>query len=117
MNRRSLLLGLGALIAAPAVVRIPGLLMPVREIPDRHVIYLHDGDALIRQTIIDPYRVVIVGNNCRVEDCTFKHQGPGFGLEILPSAREWQVTHSKFHVKLDPPVTGVLKYRPRGVAA
>src|SRR5690348_6123223 len=30
MNRRSFLTGLGALIAAPAVIRTPGLLMPVR---------------------------------------------------------------------------------------
>lgn len=32
MNRRSLLLGLGAALAAPAVIRTPGLLMPVRRI-------------------------------------------------------------------------------------
>ena len=32
LSRRSLLTGLGALVAAPAVIRTPGLLMPVRTI-------------------------------------------------------------------------------------
>lgn len=31
--RRNLLLGLGAFVAAPAVIRTPGLLMPVRPLP------------------------------------------------------------------------------------
>lgn len=32
MKRRHLLLGLGAALAAPAIIRTPGLLMPVRRI-------------------------------------------------------------------------------------
>ena len=31
--RRGLLAGLGALLAAPAIIRTPGLLMPVRPVP------------------------------------------------------------------------------------
>lgn len=33
LRRRGLLLGLGALIAAPAIARTPGLLMPVKPLP------------------------------------------------------------------------------------
>ena len=33
MQRRAFLAGLGALVAAPAVIRTPGLLMPVRAVP------------------------------------------------------------------------------------
>ena len=32
MNRRHILIGLGAALAAPAIIRTPGLLMPVRRI-------------------------------------------------------------------------------------
>lgn len=33
LSRRGLLAGLGAAIAAPAIIRTPGLLMPVRRVP------------------------------------------------------------------------------------
>jgi len=33
MNRRGFIAGLGALLAAPAIIRTPGLLMPVKRLP------------------------------------------------------------------------------------
>ena len=38
LTRRSLLAGFGALVAAPAVITTPGLLMPVRTIADDGVV-------------------------------------------------------------------------------
>jgi len=46
INRRGLLKGLFSLIAAPAVITTPGLLMPVRGIvlPSQIVAELYDGE-------------------------------------------------------------------------
>ncbi len=41
--RRAFLAGLGALVAAPAVIRTPGLLMPVRRIIVPPVLRLHEA--------------------------------------------------------------------------
>ena len=46
LPRRSLLAGLGLTLAAPAIVRTPGLLMPVRQerMPDWRISYEHMPD-------------------------------------------------------------------------
>lgn len=36
LNRRKLLAGLGIGLAAPTIIRTPGLLMPVRTVPNLH---------------------------------------------------------------------------------
>ena len=55
MERRAFLSGLAAVVAAPAVIRTPGLLMPVRGFVVTPVLQLHDaartilgGGALVR---------------------------------------------------------------------
>lgn len=51
-SRRSFLVGLGALIAAPAIVRV-GSLMPVKQIPS-----VEDLGDLLRQRMNDAYKVM-----------------------------------------------------------
>lgn len=39
MNRRGFLLGAGLFVAAPAIIRAPGLLMPVKPLPRRLITF------------------------------------------------------------------------------
>lgn len=74
MNRRGFLGGLIAALSAPAIIRTPGLLMPVRkwlpyDPPDVRVIYAPDG-SIASVTVLNPGsgyshppHVVITGSN------------------------------------------------------
>jgi hypothetical protein len=44
-SRRAFLLGLGAALAAPAIIRTPGLLMPVRKVVAPQMEYLDLGNG------------------------------------------------------------------------
>lgn len=88
MNRRHLLLGLGALVAAPAVIRTPGLLMPVRGIPDRYVIRLGAWAVLRDRAFDGPWRVEFAGVGAQVINCTFNRLSSDATpvLRVLPGA-------------------------------
>lgn len=78
MKRRGLLLGLGAALAAPAVIRTPWLLMPVREIPDRYLIRVGPGEVLSGKQIRTPWHVLLEDGaailRCEI-DCTGFERG------------------------------------------
>lgn len=59
-SRRAFLLGLGAALAAPAIIRTPGLLMPVRKLAAPQMDYLDLGNGaglqyekLTEQTLLE----------------------------------------------------------------
>lgn len=92
MNRRSFLLGLGsaALIAAPAVIRTPGLLMPVRAlVPGEFGLaplgdaYWHEVVALASDTLI--FGMGVRWNGRRVAPNTPQYKR---ALELIASKRD-----------------------------
>jgi hypothetical protein len=70
MNRRSVLLGVAAALAAPAVVRTPGLLMPVRRIATVRITEASRPYWSMRWEIAD----III--NCNPSDTPFRTLKP-----------------------------------------
>lgn len=81
MIRRNLLLGL---VAAPFVVRTPGLLMPVHAMEDLRTIHVRAGEWLHRQNIEAGW-TVIVHPGSAVTHCRF--MDGSYWLRVLPNGR------------------------------
>lgn len=95
MNRRSLLVGLSGLIAAPAVLRL-GAHMPVRRVEDLYVLRLSDGDRLYGQTIIAPWSVEIDGVAVCIARCDFYGHGLGTPAIRVTDRSSGIITENRF---------------------
>lgn len=88
LNRRGLILGLGALVAAPAVIRTAGLLMPVRGIPDRYEIRVRTGEVLSGQRIVAPLYVAMEPGTT-MRNCTFVDHDSGRMIRFIKPGEDW----------------------------
>jgi hypothetical protein len=109
IQRRGFLAGLGALLAAPAVIRTPGLLMPVK----RQLILWGDGihdDTAALQAMVDRrisiipegiYRItstIEIGAPILIHGCSFLGECAGPILSFNHGARESTISYTHFTV-------------------
>lgn len=106
-RRKALFGGLAGLIAAPAIIRTPGLLMPVKAIkPDLWNVRIFRGMTFVDQIVLA--RDGDVFDRCHFLRSSLKHSGVG-GItltnsifEELPTTALWLVFSERQAAKIVP---------------